>query len=128
MVRDVQIRGLVPLTGRRLRSIGDARTAARELLGHGPQLVALAVEGEGDLVVWPDGEQLHRHHDEALDATGAGDAFVAGMVAALSRGAGPGAAGSASAAAAAATVTRLGGRPALSPALLGAAGIPRRAG
>ena len=112
------------LTGHRLRTVDDARAAARELLARGPRLVALAVAGEGDLVVWPDGEQLHRHHGEALDATGAGDAFVAAVVAALLGGADPQAAGSAGAAAAATTVTRLGGRPALSPGLTGGASTP----
>jgi ribokinase len=48
---------------------------------------------------------------DVIDPTGAGDAFVAGLIAALRDGAAPGQAGRRAAAAASATVQRLGGRP-----------------
>ncbi|WP_033211754.1 PfkB family carbohydrate kinase [Kitasatospora phosalacinea] len=103
------------LADRPVGSVRDARALGRRLLGAGPALVALAVPGAGDLLVWPDGEHLLPLADVPVtDPTGAGDAFVAGLVAALRRRADPVSAGRLAAAAAGATVQRLGGRPDLS--------------
>ena len=103
------------LAGGPVASVRDARALGRLLLTAGPALVALAVPGEGDLLVWPDGDRLLPLSDVPVaDPTGAGDAFVAGLIAGLRRGAGPVSAGRLAAAAAAATVQRLGGRPDLS--------------
>ncbi|GAB4957884.1 hypothetical protein MAHJHV54_47320 [Mycobacterium avium subsp. hominissuis] len=66
----------------------------------------------GDLLTWRGGSELFEFADvEVVDPTGAGDAFVAGLVAALREGAAPREAGRRAAAAARATVQRLGGRP-----------------
>ncbi|MFK0193729.1 PfkB family carbohydrate kinase [Kitasatospora sp. NPDC090308] len=103
------------LADRPVHSARDARALARHLLTTGPTLVALALPDEGDLLVWPDGEHLFPLADVPVtDPTGAGDAFVAGLVAALRRGADPVTAGRLATATAAATVQRLGGRPDLS--------------
>lgn len=82
----------------------------------------MSVPGEGDLVVWRGGAQFFpfAEHDET-DRTGAGDAFVAGLVTGLRRGDAPARAGRLAADAASATVQRLGGRPDLGH-LLGASG------
>lgn len=93
--------------------VRDARQAAGRLLLRGPGLVALAVPGQGDLVAWEDGSVLLPLADEVVDPTGGGDAFVAGLVAALRAGAAPEAAARRAFAAAASTVARLGGRPGL---------------
>jgi ribokinase len=91
--------------------LDSARAAARELLARRPQLVALAVPG-GDLVAWEDGEELLPWPDvDVVDPTGAGDAFVAGLVTALRAGEPARGAGRLASRAAAATVSRLGGRP-----------------
>ncbi|MDY0809990.1 PfkB family carbohydrate kinase [Kitasatospora purpeofusca] len=96
-------------------SVRDARALARRLLTAGPALVALAVPDEGDLLVWPEGDLLLPLADvPVVDPTGAGDAFVAGLVTGLRGGVDAVAAGRLAAAAAAATVQRLGGRPDLS--------------
>ena len=63
-------------------------------------------------MVWKDGSELFEFADvEVADPTGAGDAFVAGLIAALRDGAGPRQAGRRAAAAATATVQHLGGCP-----------------
>ncbi|MFI1519975.1 PfkB family carbohydrate kinase [Kitasatospora cineracea] len=98
-----------------VRSLRDARALGRRLLAAGPTLVALAVPDEGDLLVWPDGDLLLPLADVPVaDPTGAGDAFVAGLVTGLRRGPDVAAAGRLAAAAAGSTVQRLGGRPDLS--------------
>jgi len=100
------------LTGVRIETRADAEFAARKLLAKGPSIVALAVHGEGDLVAWPGGHALLPYGpEEVVDRTGAGDAFVAGLIAGIRRGLGAEAAGRLASAAAGATVTRLGGRP-----------------
>lgn len=100
------------LTGAPIDSVADARRAAAELRAAGPPIVALAVPGQGDLVSWPDGDRFLPLSDgPVLDPTGAGDAFVAGLVTGLERSTDVAAAGELAAAAAAASVTRLGGRP-----------------
>jgi ribokinase len=102
------------LAGMTLRGRGDALAAARRLLEAGPSLVALAVPGEGDLVAWRDGSRFFPHAEPAaVDPTGAGDAFVAGLIRALLDGAAPAEAGRLAADAASSTVLRPGGRPEL---------------
>ncbi|MCW4386102.1 PfkB family carbohydrate kinase [Salinibacterium sp. SYSU T00001] len=100
------------LTGVELGSRDDAKRAAIELLAKGPSLVAVAVPGQGDLVVWDGGEVFTPLGDEeVVDPTGAGDAFVAGLVTGLRAGHGQQHSAELAHAAAGATVTRLGGRP-----------------
>lgn len=100
------------LTGIEIADRDDARRAADALLAHGPRVAAVSVPGEGDLVAWQGGERFFPFSEpDAVDRTGAGDAFVAGLVTALRRGDAPGEAGRLAADAASSTVQRLGGRP-----------------
>ncbi len=74
------------LTGRTIASTDDAQRAAEELLRRGPSVVALSVSGAGDLVAWEGGSQFFPCGDApVVDRTGAGDAFVAGLVTGLIR-------------------------------------------
>jgi ribokinase len=85
--------------------------AARRVLSQGPRLVALAVD-DGNLFVWPDGAlHLPLTGDKVVDTTGAGDAFVAALTAALLRGEDYAVAARRAVAASAATVTHVSGRP-----------------
>jgi ribokinase len=100
------------LTGQPVHSGADAVAAGRELLRHGPSLAALAAGRDGNAIVWPGGSVvLPLTSGSEVDTTGAGDAFVAALVAGLARGCGPAEAGRQAAAAAGRTVTHLGGRP-----------------
>lgn len=100
------------IAGREIGTAEQARELADHLLTCGPELVAIAVPKVGDLVAWRGGSELFEFADvEVVDPTGAGDAFVAGLIAALREGAAPREAGALAAAAASATVQRLGGRP-----------------
>ncbi|GAA4189707.1 PfkB family carbohydrate kinase [Microbacterium oryzae] len=100
------------LTGTPIRTREDASRAAGRLLDGRTTLVALSVAGEGDLVAWPGGEEFHPHGEtEIVDATGAGDAFVAGLVTGVRHGESPQRTGQLAADCAAATVQRLGGHP-----------------
>ncbi|MDF2827728.1 MAG: putative kinase, pfkB family carbohydrate kinase family [Mycobacterium sp.] len=100
------------LAGQAVRTVDDATDLGRQLLGRGPDLVALAVPDVGDLLVWDGDSALFPHADvPVVDRTGAGDAFMAGLVTALCRGDDPRRAGELASAAAGATVQRLGGRP-----------------
>ncbi|AFJ33283.1 MULTISPECIES: PfkB family carbohydrate kinase [Mycobacterium] len=100
------------IAGREIGTAAQARELADRLLACGPGLVALAVPKVGDLVAWDGGSRLFEFADvDVVDPTGAGDAFVAGLIAALRDGAAPPEAGELAAAAASATVQRLGGRP-----------------
>ncbi|GIH17846.1 PfkB family carbohydrate kinase [Rugosimonospora africana] len=102
------------LTGGDIEDAASARREARRLLAQGPTLVALAVRDAGNLVAWPEGETFVPVTGvDVLDTTGAGDAFVAAMTAALIGGRDPRAAARHATAAASATVVRLGGRPCL---------------
>jgi ribokinase len=101
-----------------LRRVGDE---AMDLLLQGPSLMALGVR-DGTLFVW-NGPQwgegavmVPSTDDRIVDTTGAGDAFTAGLTAALMRGDSPHTAAAYAAAAAAATVGHPGGRPNLSDA------------
>lgn len=97
-----------------IASAADALRVARALLARGPRMVVLGAGSEGNAVAWPGGEVVIPLGDvEVVDTTGAGDAFTAGIVAALHRG--PEAAARYGSAAAALTVGHAGGRPRLSP-------------
>ncbi len=94
-------------------SAAEAVRTARSLLGRGPRMVVLGAGSEGNVVVWPDGEAVLPLGDaDVVDTTGAGDAFTAGIVAALDRG--PEEAARWGSAAAGLTVGHVGGRPRLS--------------
>lgn len=100
------------LTGHRIADLDDAVRAAGELLSTGPQLVALAVEGAGNLFAWPRGYVFFPLDDaETADTTGAGDAFVAALTTALMLGEPPQEAGRWAVAASALAVEHVGGRP-----------------
>ncbi|MEB3982856.1 PfkB family carbohydrate kinase [Mycobacterium sp. 663a-19] len=100
------------IAGRTIGTVREAAELAQDLLARGPELVAIAVPDVGDLVAWSDGSELFEFADvDVVDPTGAGDAFVAGLISALRDGAEPQRAGRRAAAAASATVQRLGGRP-----------------
>ncbi|HZP52717.1 ribokinase [Actinocrinis sp.] len=100
------------LTGRKIDGVKDAVHAAEELLGSGPEVVALAVEGKGNLVAWPQGHAFYPLDDaQTVDTTGAGDAFVAALTTALALGEAPREAGRWAVAASALTVEHVGGRP-----------------
>jgi ribokinase len=126
------------LAGRELRGADEVREAAAELLTAGPRLVSLGAGDEGTVVAWRAGPPLDVAADEqaadprwadgelviplfggpTVDATGAGDAYVAALAAALLGNAAPADAAWAAAAAAALTIGHPGGRPALTPAAL----------
>jgi ribokinase len=94
-------------------SAADALRVARALLARGPRMVVLGAGSEGNVVVWPDGEAVIPLGDvDVVDTTGGGDAFTAGIVAALHLG--PEAAARHGSAAAALMVGHTGGRPCLS--------------
>ena len=104
------------LAGSPVTTATEAEKAAAELLRQGPSLVALAVEGAGNLVAWPDGCVFLPLPDiPVVDTTGAGDAFMAGLITALAQDGGPQRAARLAVAAAGATVGHPGGRPALTP-------------
>jgi ribokinase len=107
------------LTGARLDSPAAALRTAASLLERGPSLVALAAGRAGNAFAWPGGELFLPLTDTPVaDTTGAGDAFVAGLVAGLDRGDPPQEAARLAVAAAGATVGYPGGRPDLSPEAL----------
>jgi ribokinase len=100
------------LTGQDVTNRESAERAARTVLDAGPSVVAFAVPGEGNLVVWSSGSSFYPFGDDpVVDVTGAGDAFLAGLVTGLRHGESAQQAGERATAAAAATVGRLGGRP-----------------
>jgi ribokinase len=106
------------LAGGAVSTVAAARAAAQELLGHGPDVVALAVPDVGDLVAWSDGEVVLPLAGELVDPTGGGDAFVVGLTAALRAGRSVPDAARAAAAASRRVVAVLGGRPDLDPTVL----------
>ncbi len=100
------------LTGIRPDDLDHALVASRCLLDAGPEVVALGVSGSGDLVAWDGGHRfLPFGEAHVVDPTGAGDAFLAGLVTGLRAGSTPEEAGELAAACASATVQRTGGRP-----------------
>jgi len=102
------------LTGLKITNAATARRAARKLFAFGLRAVALPLGDRGDLIIWRDGEKwLPRLKVKAVDATGAGDAFAAGLAVALAEGLGYAEAGLLANAAAALTTTKLGAQAAL---------------
>ncbi|OMC31278.1 hypothetical protein A5740_15255 [Mycobacterium sp. GA-1841] len=102
------------LAGESIDTESKGAALASRLLDRGPELVALAIRGVGDLLAWPGGSKLFPHSSApVVDRTGAGDAFMAGLIAGLVRGADPIGAGRLAAQATSVVVQRLGGRPAL---------------
>jgi ribokinase len=102
------------LTGIKTTSRDSARRAAKTLLGHGVEAAAVQAGDEGDLLVWHGGEVwLPRIEVESVDATGAGDAFAAGMAVALVEGRSWQDAGHFASATAALTTTKIGAQSAL---------------
>ncbi|MCV7198779.1 PfkB family carbohydrate kinase [Mycobacterium angelicum] len=103
------------IAGHDVASMEAAKELGDRILADGPRMVALAIPDVGDLLVWNGGSRLFEFADvDVVDRTGAGDAFVAGLIAALRTGAQPEQAGECAAAAASCTVQHLGGRPDLS--------------
>lgn len=102
------------LSGIDITRRADAERAARALQSAGPELVAVGVPGAGDLVVWSGGD-IFLPFGEAtvVDPTGAGDAFLAGLVTGVRLGWPAERAARLAADAAASTVQLLGGRPEL---------------
>lgn len=99
------------LTGVAMVDPETARDEARRLIARGPEVVAFGVEGQGDVVVWDGGHRFFPFGQGAADATGAGDAFLAGLVVGLCDGRSPEAAGELAVACRDSTVQRIGGRP-----------------
>lgn len=102
------------LSGREIGSADDGVEAAREVLAKGPDLVAFAVDGVGNVFVWDSGELVLPLGDvEVVDTTGGGDAFVAALTFTLMSGGGPEEAARRAVEASGDTVAHLGGRPTL---------------
>jgi ribokinase len=102
------------LTGINVNHAPSARKAARKLLSLGAGAVATQAGDGGDLVVWPEGEACFRRLPvKAIDATGAGDAFAAGLAVALGEGRSWREAGAFANAAAALATTKFGAQPAM---------------
>ncbi|MEJ2853888.1 MULTISPECIES: PfkB family carbohydrate kinase [unclassified Saccharothrix] len=99
------------LTGRSITSSGAALAAGRALVERGPNLVALEVPGEANVLVWSSGEVVVPLTEvDVVDTTGGGDAFVAALAVALARGDRPEEAGRLAVAAAGKAVDHAGGR------------------
>jgi ribokinase len=110
------------LTGIRVHDRSSARSAADSLLDRGVEVVVLQAGPAGDLMVWsgdggPNELWLPRHRVEAVDATGAGDAFAAALATMIGLGRPLGEAARFGSAAAAIKTTKLGAQ----------AGLPTRA-
>jgi len=104
------------LAGSAVTTAAEAEKVAHDLLRQGPSLVALAIDGVGNLIAWPgDHILLPLTGTQVVDTTGAGDAFTAGLIMALAQDGSPQRAARLAAAAAGATVGHPGGRPALTP-------------
>ena len=100
------------LAGSAVSTAAEAGKLAADLLSQGPSLVALAVGDLGNLIAWPDDTVFLPLPDvPVVDTTGAGDAFVAGLITALARGGDPRRAARLAVAAAAAAVGHPGARP-----------------
>jgi ribokinase len=104
------------MAGAPVASVSDATALAERLLSAGPRIVALEVPRIGNVVAWRGDHHVFPYDRDVavVDPTGAGDAFVAGMAAALVDDEDPIRAGTLATAAASSTVRRLGGRPDLS--------------
>ncbi|MEJ6490533.1 PfkB family carbohydrate kinase [Leucobacter sp. USCH14] len=98
------------LARRSISDMNDAMRSAAELLDRGPDVVCLAVSGSGDLVAWQGGSQFFPFGETSIvDRTGAGDAYVAGLVTGLLRGETPPQLGERASSAAAIAVQQFGG-------------------
>jgi ribokinase len=107
------------LTGQPVDDVAGAARAAAELRRRGPSLVVLEVAGQGNLFAGPAESWFVPHVEtEVVDPTGAGDALVATLTAALTRRRPLETAACLAVAAAAATTEHAGGRPHLSRAVL----------
>jgi len=105
------------LTGVKVRDRKSAGKAAKNLLGRGVGAVAVQAGDEGNLLVWADGEcWMPKLPVHSIDATGAGDAFAAGLAVMLAEGRPLNEAGPFANAAAALATTVVGAQ----------AGLPRR--
>jgi ribokinase len=105
------------LTNVKVHDVRSAAQCGRVLLARGVGSAILQAGASGDLVVTRDEQHLLEHLTvDSVDATGAGDAFMAGLAAALTEGRSLLDAASLGSAAAAFSTTRLGAR----------AGLPRR--
>jgi ribokinase len=106
------------LTGIKVKTRANARRAAESLMKQGAGAVALQAGDGGDLFVGPDGEEYLPHFKvKSVDATGAGDAFAAGLCVALAEGRSFAEAGRMGSATAAIKTTKMGAQ----------AGLPTRA-
>jgi ribokinase len=75
------------LTGVKVHDRASARQAADQLLSRGVGAVAVQAGDEGNLLVWSDGEcWMPKLPVHSIDATGAGDAFAAGLAVMLAEG------------------------------------------
>ena len=105
---------LAALSGREVRSIKSAGVAAKELAGAGVKRIVVKMGAQGALLL-VGGEAVHvpPFEIDAVDSTGAGDAFTAGLAVALSEGAGDDEAVRFANAAGATAVTVLGAIPSM---------------
>jgi ribokinase len=72
------------LVGRAVDGVADTVDAARELVGRGARVVALAAGSAGNVVAWAGGHVVTpRLGDDPVDPTGAGDSTVAALAVAL---------------------------------------------
>jgi ribokinase len=102
------------LTGVEVGDCKSARRAARKLFSYGIKVAAIQAGDQGDLIIWPGGDQLlPRLKVKTVDATGAGDAFAAGLAVALAEGRSYPDAGAFANAAAALATTKFGAMPAM---------------
>ncbi|UOX92392.1 PfkB family carbohydrate kinase [Amycolatopsis sp. FBCC-B4732] len=107
------------LTGQPVPDVAAAARAAAGLRQRGPSLVVLEVGAEGNLFAGPEGTWFVPHVEtDVVDPTGAGDALVAALTAALTRRHPLETAAGLAVAAAAATTEHAGGRPHLSRPVL----------
>ena len=102
------------LTHAKISTIAEASAAARGLLARGVRGVVVTLGADGALVVDASGvEHVPAYRVRTVDATGAGDAFTAGLAVALAEGADLRTAARYANAAAALTTTRLGAQPSM---------------
>ena len=81
---------LAEAVGTPLRTIGDVTAAARTLLARGVHTVLVSLGGDGALLVdadLPEAAARHRPVHRVVNTVGAGDAFLAGFLAAPAGGA-----------------------------------------
>ena len=107
------------LTGRPVTEVAEGVKAGVMLLAHGLDLAVLEVAGHGNVFVSRAGYEFLPHATApAVDTTGAGDALIATLTCALTRGHDLPTAARAAVAAAASTSEHAGGRPRLHPGIL----------